>query len=263
MSWDLYKKIVDEINLIPTITSVAPYIGGESTLHPKFEMMVSYLLDGPHSYKTTLSTNGMFWTPELSEMVVEKKLDRLHFSMDGVGRKHEQIRVGSKYEVLKKAIDTMIEIKGNNEKPQITLNFVFSDHTEQDLMDWANEWIEKPVTLTMEILQTPEFKIDRDALTKVIQITKGLTTIKQAICTYPFYYVGILWDGRIVPCCSDFEGNLTLGHINDGLLNVFYNGAGFRQLRENELNRSPTEICKVCEVGREGLQLPVQKFARG
>src|SRR5262249_10833650 len=47
----------------------------------------------------------------------------------------------------------------------------------------------------------------------------------------PWMSVTILWDGRVVPCCFDYDGILTLGNVREQSLREIWRGEKMHQLR--------------------------------
>jgi radical SAM protein with 4Fe4S-binding SPASM domain len=59
----------------------------------------------------------------------------------------------------------------------------------------------------------------------------------------------ILWDGRVVPCCYDFDGRIILGDLNRQSIAEIWRGENYIKFREahKTLQLDPYPICKVCD----------------
>lgn len=62
--------------------------------------------------------------------------------------------------------------------------------------------------------------------------------------------MSILWDGRVVPCCTDFTGEYTLGDIKKESLMDIWNGEGLVELRSKIIEKKYREVslCKGCDI---------------
>ncbi len=64
-------------------------------------------------------------------------------------------------------------------------------------------------------------------------------------------HFGILLDGRVVPCCLDREGAITLGNIHTDNIEEILSGERATKMREGFKNRCATEeLCRRCGYAR-------------
>jgi MoaA/NifB/PqqE/SkfB family radical SAM enzyme len=70
-----------------------------------------------------------------------------------------------------------------------------------------------------------------------------------AICDYPWRTMVILWDGRVVPCCLDYNGTGVIGDVNKDSIYDIWNGESYRKLRRDfkKLQYKPYTLCLHCE----------------
>ena len=61
--------------------------------------------------------------------------------------------------------------------------------------------------------------------------------------------VTILYDGRVVPCCFDFDGELVLGDLKEQSLKEIWNGKKMKNLRRLHLEGkiNPINLCRECK----------------
>ncbi|MDD2804933.1 MAG: radical SAM protein [Elusimicrobiales bacterium] len=61
------------------------------------------------------------------------------------------------------------------------------------------------------------------------------------------HHFGILSDGRVVPCCADFDGAMALGNVNEKPLAEILGGAAAGELKERLAGRLPMPAhCSSC-----------------
>jgi radical SAM protein with 4Fe4S-binding SPASM domain len=57
----------------------------------------------------------------------------------------------------------------------------------------------------------------------------------------------ICWDGRVVPCCRDFDAKYILGDLNDSTLLQIWNGAEMVRLRKAHTSSvQGIDLCQHC-----------------
>ena len=67
-------------------------------------------------------------------------------------------------------------------------------------------------------------------------------------CSHPFLEISILWDGRCVPCCLDYDGQLDIGNANTDSLESILVSAKASRLRKAFLGDGfLPEYCRKCQ----------------
>lgn len=247
MSMELYKRLVDEIDTIDTITHVALCYGGESFIHPRFNEMLSYLRPN-RKYHTMISTNGTLLTESLMRSVIDANIDRLHVSLDGSGEEHEKRRVGSNYETVKKNVLALTEMKGGREYlPMISVNLVIDqDHTIDQINDFISEWINLVNLVTIDTVVN-----EHNQFTCLDNCPNEMKTeLPHPLCPLLFIYMAVMWNGDVIPCCNDLEGKLVFGNVTNSTILKEFNNPSITRMREQFiLNTFPDgHLCKTCEM---------------
>jgi len=68
---------------------------------------------------------------------------------------------------------------------------------------------------------------------------------EQVRCSHPYKSMTILWDGRCVPCCVDYDGDCIIGNAWQQSLSQIWNSEEMRAIRE-----TPAPMCMTCNVPR-------------
>ena len=246
MDFDAFKKIIDEA--FGFVYDVNLFHRGESLLHPEIFKMIKYAKD--KGLCTRLNTNATLLDKERSYQVFESGLDFLSFSFDGFEKKaYERIRRGADFG---KTLDNILRFLSIKEKlhknsPYTTFTVIkFSD----GLLGEVKEDIEKQFIKKFDSLPLNQF------VTRAPHNWAGGYNSKNKIsdrsflpCTFPWYSLTMLWDGRVVPCPQDFFGKLTLGNVKDSSLLDIWNGSKEIFLREKLSRREYEDIvpCSRCD----------------
>ena len=56
----------------------------------------------------------------------------------------------------------------------------------------------------------------------------------------------VFWDGRVAPCCVDYNGELVVGDARKESLRDIFNGPAMQTLRRQHRKRRFSGLCKLC-----------------
>lgn len=78
-------------------------------------------------------------------------------------------------------------------------------------------------------------------------------------CTFPWYGLAVLSDGRVTPCPQDFFGQMVLGHAAEQPLWDIWQGEAARKLRQAHasLDLAAYPVCRACDRIRRPTMLGV------
>ena len=67
-------------------------------------------------------------------------------------------------------------------------------------------------------------------------------------CDFPYTSITVMADGRVVPCCADYNGETVLGDLNVQSLHQIWHGDAFKAFREKFVKASfePNDLCARC-----------------
>lgn len=234
MKWKLFKKIVDEASTLKLKTFGMNY-GGESLLHPKFKKYLRYVMKyrnkGCFDHVNWVD-NGMLFSPDISDLVVDLGVDSIGFSLEGFGDINDKERVGCNYELVKDNILYLLDRRGPNRKPEVRINTLNLGNDDKFIKFWMDR-VERVSVSTV-----------RDQDNRLLDrrfFQNGWFTPKH--CWFPFNYMAVFWDGAVTGCCSDGYGRMNLGDANKQSLKEIWNGKPYRKLRKGFANA----LCKKCD----------------
>ena len=250
MKMELFRKIIDEAR--DFVYDINLFLGGESLLHKDLVQMVEYAK--ANKIKVRLSTNATVLTPEKSEALINAGLDHITFSFDGYDKEtYERIRVNAKFEKTLKNVLNFLEKKKTlgRKNPYSVLQVIEISSLSRDDSDFQRKKFLK--------------NFDGLPLNRIIRIKPHTWAgkyqsgsaddyrprgDKYVACTFLWYSMNILWDGRVVPCCLDMKGEYVLGDVStDSLLDI-WNGSEMVELRRKIANKEyeDVNICQNCDI---------------
>jgi len=254
MDWKLYVKLIDELSNFGYAINLGLNFGGESMLHSKFLDMVKYAAS-KEAFRIGFTTNGVLLNDNASQVLVDYEINNITISLDGVYKRHESIRIGSNYNVVKNNIIDLVKKRGNKAYPKIMVNLIESEHTSHDITEFIKSWIYIVDCVRIYPCLSEELRIINPRFFDKFPI------IKNKYCKRPFHYLGVLWNGDVTACCHDINGINILGNVASQRILDVWKGEKFRELRKAALiNNFPSQyICQKCNAWQTEFLLSSQR----
>ncbi|NIO37319.1 radical SAM protein, partial [Candidatus Bathyarchaeota archaeon] len=123
MPIERFQKIVDDIG--PYVNNISICHRGEPLLHKGLCEMIEYC--SGRGLNTSIHTNAVLLTEDLSHRLIRSGLSAISFSFDGYTKKaYESIRVGSKFEAVLTNIRQFLRIKREmkSKSPHTTIQII-------------------------------------------------------------------------------------------------------------------------------------------
>lgn len=220
----LFKKIIDDN---PQLEFILLFQWGEPLLHPKICEMIKYAKE--RKIRTMLTTNGTLLDDGLTNRIIKSGLDRITFSVDGINQTYEKIR-GFDYLQLEKIVKRFKRIKETLNSPiKIDISMVVTRETEQDVAAYLSRW---------------QREVDRVQL--IPQLDYSNSTRKKKCRELWRGAMVVLWDGRVVPCCADYDAQMVIGDAKRESLRKIWNGERIICLRQSHNRGNFFGLCKTC-----------------
>jgi len=250
MSRSLFESCVDQLSQMG-VGTLYLYHGGESLLHPDFKEYLKYAVycrDHGGIHKVAWIDNGMLFNQSVSDLVVDLKVDLIGFSIDGVGKVNDEIRLGAKYSVIERNVKYLISKRGNAAKPKVLLCIVDYGKTEDQKMDVYREW----VPFVDEINLIPYIRHDN---TCAFCGSHNIAA-PPPFCRIPFQMMIVSWDGKVSGCCIDYSYRLEVGDAARESLQQIWQGSRYQALRKAMLTKtywfgSPCQKCEFWKINFE------------
>ncbi|MBT6600495.1 MAG: radical SAM protein [Nitrospina sp.] len=226
MDLALFKKIIDDC---PDLEHLCLHNWGEPLLHKDIFKMVEYAKNKGVNY-VVMNTNGTLLTDKMIKKIVESKLDIIRFSIDGSATTFKRVR-GVELKKIENNINKLKKIK-EKKRSNLKMGVVFTveDDTEEDVEEYISHW---------------ERIVDHVRLQP-----KLITSPRTELCPEPFGKeygkLVVLWDGRVIPCCVDYNANLMIGTIQSDTIQNLWRSKKLDLLREQHLKGDFPNTCANC-----------------
>jgi radical SAM protein with 4Fe4S-binding SPASM domain len=225
---------------------------GEPLMNPKwFEQILIAKRKIPN---VGISTNATLLRGANQERVLDSPLDTILIAIDGATKDvYERVRKSSHFtfeEVCDNAKQFLAKRKAlGRTKPRVILSIIVMEATAPGLEDFKRCWLECGA-------DEVRFKgfvnwggSDSEVFDDLQLVSKRgeLTSPRAHPCKFMWQSLVIAWDGRVVPCCFDYDAKVVLGDLKLQTLSEIWNGPAYVELRRAELaGRNHFELCANC-----------------
>ena len=252
MSEEVYLSVIEQI--AATTGDVNLHHFGESLLHPNLGRYIA--LASARSIRTYLSVNPSLLNEARIRSLIDNGLHELVLSMDGVTTETITAVRGPAARDIERAeqmIIRLLEYKASagHKVPSVVLQFVAQRQNVHEASRWLEHWSQVPGIDNVRIKSFVTWNGDHPTIDELMLQKKEAPS--EVICDKPWTSVTILWDGRVVPCCFDYDGIYPLGDLNTHSLREIWNSPESQALRESHRSNQLDSIrlCRHC-VDKEG-----------
>lgn len=227
MSFNLFKKAIDELKEIDFSGRIAYHVNNDPLIFPQLPKFVKYTRNNLPKAWLQILTNGKALTEEKAEELIIAGINELSINFyndDFSAELPEPIR-NVRERVIPKYYNPEQIISGK--KPSSIANkkvFLFNVSRRK-----ANE------ILTSRGGHAPN--------------KKQKSRSPRGFCQYPFTQFNITTDGTVNKCCADFYFSDPMGNVSNQNIIEIWNGINFGRVRQELLKgkRDGLENCKKCD----------------
>ena len=236
------------------------HILGEPTIHPGFVHYLKALEATP--LKLSLTTNGTTIARVGKQLLQSEALRQINFSTHAYGELEGERASSYLQDVLDFCQIALIE------RPDLYINLRLwnaGDFSDADRQKKWNQFLIAQVARTFGLTESTAPDLEHFCSRHKSFPVKGRLYLHQdsrfewpgvgnentsGTCHALETHVGILHDGRVVPCCLDYQGKITLGRIQEQDLDEILKSPLAKKLREgfqkHELRHPLCQKCSFC-----------------
>jgi len=252
MSFALFRKVIDDFLAVNPQAARRDGVWlhgfGESLVHPEFDRLMAYASDAGVPAK--LSINPLLLKPEIARRLLAARPALLYVSLDGHDdASFEQIRgVPNAFEPSRRRFLEFLDLK-KQLSPATRIHFSMIDFARN------RDSIAKARGLWEDVEGIDRFQVkpfvtwDGNA-PDVNLLADGPRGRAEGpvTCGFPWQSLTIAWNGRVLPCCYDYDERLVLGDVANQTLAEIWNGEPMRRLRaEFASGTVDNPLCRNCD----------------
>ncbi len=243
MDLALFRRIVDQAAGRVGIVDLC--LAGESLLHPGIFEAIAYLRSkGIRSY---LQTSGLHVDDERARLLVDSGLDFVSFSIDGFRPEtYDEIRRGGDFARTVANLEAFLALRRRTGRgPFTVVQMIVQRENAGEGRAFRERWQKSGV----DAVRLKPLGVNREHVRKIgDRVVTPAQTGEASPCIRTWRGLAVYWDGRVVPCCYDFDGCETVGDLNNDSLESVWRGEPMRALRERQAAGRYAEIplCRDC-----------------
>ena len=252
MSTELFNRAIIESSKIAD--NVYFHVLGEPTLHPNFEKFLKSVEST--NLRVNLTTNGTTIQKVDEILLASRTLRQINFST------HAYQELGE--DDAKRHLHNVLEFckRSITKTPDLYINLRLWNVGDSCSDDW-NHYMLGEINRTFETSLEPGHFCSRHksfAIRGRIYLHQdsrfewpkiGSHPVDVGTCKALDTHVAILHDGRVVACCLDYQGAITLGNIQENSIQNILNSRQANELRNGfATNKLIHPLCKSCNFCR-------------
>ncbi len=243
MELDFFKDIIDQCR---GYINIVRFLGlGEPILHPELNKMIQYCRD--NGVATRVFTNANTLNQTKGEMLIDTGLDEIQIGFDGTTKKtYEALKRHGNYEQVKQNIEQFLALKRKKgaEKPFTVVKMIYTPQTENEIEDYLTQW--SPIADSVEIHPFSGLGGLVNSVDEVADKTyRDELSVRELPCTSLWSQQVVWWNGDVVPCVVDYDGECILGNLKKDTLKEIWNNGPMRKIRREHIKHNFSEI-KIC-----------------
>jgi len=252
LKFDLYKKIIDALELFPEkIKVLRLYKDGEPLLNRNLAKMVAYAKQNGRVPYIDTTTNGTLIDPDRLGPILEAGLDKINISVYGMNREQYQIftKFNFNFDRFIENVKWLYTNKGNCEIVIKIPRELISESQQQEFYDTFGDYCDR-IFIENFAPCWPDFDVEKRTGFKISK-SKGIYQQPIAYtgtCPYIFYGMSVNAGGEVSSCFLDWERKLIAGDTRTQTLKKIWDSDFFNTLRIQNLEgrRMEHPICSHC-----------------
>ncbi|MEM3519547.1 MAG: radical SAM/SPASM domain-containing protein, partial [Candidatus Hadarchaeales archaeon] len=241
-----FKKIIDEAKYFAPVLWL--HVFGEPLMNPEIFRMIKYCKERGIR-NVGLSTNITLLDREKSAKLLDSGLDIIVLSLDGATREtYAAIRRGGDFEKAENNVKTFLEMKEKKgSKIHVILSIIRMKETQKEIAAFKKRW-NSPMIDEIWVKEFITWGGQLD-LSDIAPQNRNSQSMKQRYPCRKFWEsVVISSNGKVLPCCYDYDEKLILGDITKQTLSEIWNGEILQEIRKAQCNGNfDNPLCKNCQ----------------
>lgn len=264
MTFERFRKIWESIRPAPYLLQL--WNQGEPLMNRELAEIIR-LAAGDGALVSVATNAELLENPELATSLVQSGLYELILSLDGATEEsHAAYRVGGSFRKVEKGIRNMVAAKKEMaaKYPLLTWQYLLFRHNLNEIeiaRKKARLWGVNRIVFKTAQLESFEQEEGETWLPEQPGYRRyDLVGEKWVLRRKPNFFCNriytsavIQWDGTVVPCCFDKDGEFVMGNAEHEGFPAVWNSRKYREFRENWIKGVRPLMCGNCTEGLKNL----------
>ncbi|HEX6715457.1 MAG TPA: radical SAM protein [Pyrinomonadaceae bacterium] len=242
MSLDLFERIIKQLSGRQTYVGLHHF--GESLLHPGLAHAVA--IASARGLKTGLSCNPPTLRPEISARLLDAGISNMVLSLDSLDAvTYRDIRgPAARIDRADSNLRELVRLRNQGAHETLITLQMISMHCNQAEAESFLEYCREVGVDRGVVIRLGKWDFDDEYMETLGEFT---SPGYDGYCKRPWDSLVILWDGRVVPCCHDYDGAVVLGDLREQSLDEIWRSAQVKRFQERNFEY---ELCQKCAFSR-------------
>jgi len=252
----LFTRILEGLRETGAIRSICLMLQNEPLLDRRLHERVRQIRRLLPGVFVTTVTNASLLTPDRADELLASGLDHISVSIDAATEaSYAQIRKGLDFAKVVRHTEALLQRTGGR---RVNVKFLRQRANQGEERAFARRWRPLGATVTFEPLTNRAGTLDgfermragRRGLLRAA--ATGVLNRVYPRCPLPFARMAVLWDGRVILCCHDWEPRDVLGDLSTQSVAEVWNGEPMNRYRHLLWTKRPSEslICRDCSLAK-------------
>ncbi len=246
MSLNDFQKVLDNVmKNYPSIKRVTLSGFGEPLLDPGLFKKIDYINKKYPKLKIDLFTNAGLLNKERADKLLQKKLGRVTFSINGAEKEDYEKIMGLDYNIVTKNVSYFLKQKKLLKKEfLVNISMMVLKENEKKAQTFIEMW--KPLTDSVRVYYPQDWVGE---LKENLGEQKIPYERKQWPCSAPWTHIVIHSNGEFLACCRDFNSQWAFGNLIKGDdIKKLREGKKFQEFLKQQLKSDFSfPLCKNCD----------------
>ncbi|MBF0200655.1 MAG: radical SAM protein, partial [Desulfamplus sp.] len=246
MDFELFEKIIREVSETRRKPIVHLHGFGEPLLDKLLpeRIKLAKALGIKHTY---LVTNASLLFPETAKKIIDAGLDEMKISFYGTDdESYRRTMRGLDFSVSLSNVREFVKLRKsmNKKRPKLILQYLPQKTNGAATKEFKSMWrsaLDKRMGDCLNISSPDNFGGGRAYNPVGEKIA--------SVCFYPWSALSVLWNGKAVTCCMDYNGDQEVGNVNLHSVKEIWNGSEMSDIRKNfgRLDYGGFPTCQYCD----------------
>jgi radical SAM protein with 4Fe4S-binding SPASM domain len=254
MSFDTYKKVLDNLLEDFTPAYVSLHRDGEPMLNKELNKFIQYTVS--KNLKAIMSSNCTLLTEGKAEALLASGLSLIKTDFCADKKMYEELRAGGNWDSTYQGMLNILSL-ARKMKKTFQLNITdISTHGVSEEIAVENTAVLRKLFADFEddvVINRVHF---HNALEESVQSMsrRGGNSRQYTLCHHPWVHIVVDYNGNVVPCCRDLRSEYMCGNLLDNKMCSIWNDKPFLAIRTALKNKKPEEIniCGKCDLPYAG-----------
>lgn len=251
MPWPLFTEVVDQVARHASVTLVSVMLQNEPLLDGRLAEAVAYVRRRMPRVGISIATNGELLDATTVRRLADAGLTKLVVSVNALRRDtFERVEPGLDYDRVMGNLRSLRESPPPGVDVLVKMLVVSENEAEMSdveaMVDFVLPLRRGGITVALDPISNRAGSLERYA--ELLARPEGQSSHRRTYCADVFTHLNVLYDGRVLACCADWERRGVIGDLSRQSLHDVWTGPEAQRRRAAVLAAEYDSLspCRTC-----------------